>query len=284
MSVRKSGTFIAITSLLGLTFACSSGPAPPKPGTAAFSWEVAKESYQAGDYLRTAEHLDRVLRTDNDLVPQARVWRLVLGAGLADAYRELTEQFEQGGRTNKANPTPFRRKAVDYRTLAERTAVLLGEFYSNFEKAQATGDVELHFPYPARGSLSLPPAIIKIAQGQVPTEGDIVTAQSAMLQRAVLANICAAVGASNDAARAQQLLKEIPAKVPRGAFEYAMAEALYEASTVFGPLKGSQPVRQLRLLELAGQALAKATGDEKKIKELKAKIERDTKEANKKRS
>ena len=281
---KKTTTLTAIIALSFFSSSCASGPAPPKPGTAAFSWQSAKESFEAGDTLKTVDHLDRVLRTDNEFVPDARVWRLVLGAGLADAYRELTEQFEYGGRANKANPTPFRRKAVDYRTLSERNATLLAELYANYEKSQPEGDVNIVFGYPPRGSFALPGAITKIAQGQIPTDGDIVTAQSGMLQRAVLASVCAAVGAPKDAAKAQQLLKEPPIKATRGAFEMAMAQALYDASTVFGPMKGSQPVRRLRLLDLAAEAIGKAQGDEKVMKELKQRIERDKKEASKKSS
>lgn len=274
----------SLTALLISTYSCASGPAPPKAGTAAFSWLAAKENFQAGDYLKTVDHLDRVLRTDNEFVADARAWRLVMGAGLADAYRELTEQFEHGGRTNKTNPTPFRRKAVDYRTLSERNATVLAELYGNYEKSQPEGDVNIVFGYPPRGSFALPGAIGKIAQGQVPADGDIVTAQSGMLQRAVLSSVCAAVGARKDGAKAQQILKEPPIKAPRGAFELAMAQTLYDASTVFGPMKGSQPARQVRLLELAAQALSKAAGDDKLIKELKQQIERDKKAAAKKAS
>lgn len=281
---KKTIALAAISALFTFTYSCASGPTPPKAGTAAFSWQAAKENFQAGDYLKTVDHLDRVLRTDNEFVPDARVWRLVMGAGMADAYRELTEQFEHGGRNNKANPVPFRRKAVDYRTLSERNATLLVELYSNYEKSQPEGDVNIVFGYPPRGSFSIPGAMGKIAQGQVPADGDIVAAQSGMLQRAVLSSVCAAVGAPKDGAKAQQVLKEPPIKAPRGAFELTMAQTLYDASTVFGPMKGSQPVRQIRLLDLATQALSKATGDDKLIKELKQKVERDKKTASKKAS
>ncbi|MCC6586363.1 MAG: hypothetical protein IT168_06560 [Bryobacterales bacterium] len=281
----SNNTYIAAatTTLLAFGFACSSGgPTPPKPGSAAFSWQAAKENFEQGDYLRTVEHLDRVLRTDNEFAPKARVWRLVMAAGLADAYRELTEQYEQGGRTNKGNSTPFRRKAVDYRTLAERSAMNLNELYTAFEKAQPDGDVAIPFGYPSRGVLSNPAAITKIAQGQIPGENDILAAQSGMVQKNVLANVCDVMGGYNDSAKTQQLMKEVPSKAPRGAFEMAMAESLYQSSVLFNPQKGSQPVRQRQLLDNASNALAKATGDEKRIKEIKQRIERDRKELAKK--
>lgn len=269
----------ATTALLAFGIACSSGgPTPPKPGSAAFAWQAAKENFEQGDYLKTVEHLDRVLRTDNEFAPKARVWRLVMAAGLADAYRELIEQYEQGGRTNKGNPTPFRRKAVDYRTLAERSAMNLSELYAAFEKAQPEGDVSIPFGYPSRGMLSNPAAITKIGQGQIPGETDILSAQSGMIQKNVLANVCDSMGGYNDSAKTQQLMKEVPSKAPRAAFELAMAESLYQSSVLFNPQKGSQPIRQKQLLDHASDALAKAKGsDEKRIKELKERIERDRK-------
>ncbi len=281
---KKTIALTASIALFSFAYSCAGGPAPPKPGTAAFSWQSAKESFEAGDYLKTVDHLDRVLRTENEFVPDARVWRLLLGVAMADAYAELTEQFEYGGRANKNNPTPFRRKAVDFRTLSERNATLLAELYANYAKSQPEGDVNMAFGYPPRGSFAVPGALSKIAQGQVFADGDIVTAQSGMLQRAVLLSVCAAVGAPKDGAKAQQMLKEPPVKAPRGPFELTMAQALYDASTIFGPMKGWQPVRQIRLLDLAAQALAKATGDAKEVKELKLKVERDKKAAAKKAS
>jgi hypothetical protein len=89
---------------------CSSGPQPPQPGTPAFFWAAANEAYRAGDYLKTSEHLERILTTDNEFSARARAWDTVITGGVAQAYIELADTWEAGARANRPDPTPFRKQ------------------------------------------------------------------------------------------------------------------------------------------------------------------------------
>jgi hypothetical protein len=72
---------------------CSSGPQPPAPGTPAFFWAAAKETYAAGDYEKTVQHLGRICNTQSDYPARAQPWLLVLTSGMAKANMDLAEAF-----------------------------------------------------------------------------------------------------------------------------------------------------------------------------------------------
>jgi hypothetical protein len=59
---------IAVTSIL---LSCSGTTSAIQPGTPAFYWAGAKETYAAGDYQKTIEHLGNILSTQNDYVARA---------------------------------------------------------------------------------------------------------------------------------------------------------------------------------------------------------------------
>jgi len=257
---------------------CTGGPPPIKPGTNAFYWQAANENFPKGDYLKTADQLERVMRTDNEFKPKAQPWRLALLAGMMNGYRELANQYEQGGRTNKANPGTFRKLTSNYRGMASRNAVALADAYQEFTKDKPRGDVEVHFPYPGRGTTGMPPSVLKVAAGNVPTDNDIATVETAMLQRGVLRAVCDVVGASGDAAKAQEIMKTTPVTIPRAKFELGLAKAFYDASEIFNPYKGSEPVRQRIMLETAAKALKNVPdAKDKDVEDLSKKIANDTK-------
>ncbi|MEP7366757.1 MAG: hypothetical protein ABI972_26155 [Acidobacteriota bacterium] len=275
-------TAAALTlSLLMLSGCGGGGPAPIKPGTNAFYWQAANENFAKGDYLKTSDQLERVMRTPNDFTPKARAWRLALLAGMMNGYRELADQYELGARANRANPGTFRKLTSNYRGMASRSAVALAQAYEDFTKDQPQGDVQIAFPYPGRGTMGMPPGAAKISIGTVPTDSDIASVEAAMLQRGVLRAVSDLVGAPGDSSKAQELMKTIPMQAPRPAFELGMAKAFYDASNIFNPFKGSEPVRQRVMLDTAAKALKNGPGDkDDSSKELSKKIANDTKAVN----
>lgn len=269
---------ILLIALQLILTGCSGGPPPIKPGTNAFYWQAANENFPKGDYLKTSDQLERVMRTDNEFKPKAQPWRLALLAGMMNGYRELANHYELGGRANKANPGTFRKLTSTYRGMASRTAVALADAYKDFSKDKPQGDVEIVFPYPGRGSTAMPPSALKLAAGNVPTESDIAAVEAAMLQRGVLRAVCDVVGAPGDAAKTQEIMKTTPVTVPRAKFEMGLAKAFYDASEIFNPYKGSEPVRQRIMLDTAAKALKNGPdAKDKDVVELNKKIDNDTK-------
>lgn len=279
---RDSVALSAVVCALSLiSVSCSGRPAPPAAGSPAFYWSAALETYNSGDYLKTTEHLERLTRSANEFTVQAHPMRLAVLAGLMQGHEDLAEQYEYGARNNKANPTPFRKRVSDYRSMASREALQLGQAYAGFGKAISGGEVVLVFPFPPRGSLGMAPEMAKLAQGMMLAGAELETAQKAMIQRGVLLAVCQVTGSGRDAPKAQELLKAHPVKVARQTFLAGLAESLYDASVLFGEGKLNMPDRQQYFLQAAKDALpADASGA---AKELRGKVEADLKKVGKKK-
>jgi len=63
------------------------GPPSAKPGSPGFFWAVARESYRTGDFVKTDSTLRELARGSSEYAGKARLWHLVVSAGLAKAFR-----------------------------------------------------------------------------------------------------------------------------------------------------------------------------------------------------
>jgi hypothetical protein len=249
---------------------CSSQNAPPQKGTPAFYWMAANETYAAGDYVRTVDHLRMIVNTDNEYKEKALPWLLVMTSGLASGYADLAESYEAGARVRKADPAPFRKNMSNYRTLAARYSLQFAEAFDNFQKT-ANEMVPLDFKYPV-GSPARPPLLTKIMMGAYLQGVEPSTAEKHSVERGVLLSACDAAGAPNDAAKTQELLKAGGAQVPRDTFLTAMAEALYQHSQIYTRRKMDEPDK-LKILCGRASDVLKQLPESKERKELLSKIQ-----------
>jgi len=249
--------FGALALALG-SASCESGPQPPQPGTPAFFWGSAKESYRTGDFVRTDEQLQRILATDNatgnEFVARARAWDIVISAGLAQGYMEMADAFEAGARMNRANPTPFRKQVTTLRSYASSAAIEFAEGVHKFIAQNKDPNVVLAFAYPA-GSLAQPGGLSKIASGMLVQDSERDLLQTSMLQRGVSQAVCKALDSADNAAKAAEKLKTGEAQVPRNAFLWAAAKMLEQESQLYAPNKLDQPNRFILMAEQALEAL-----------------------------
>ncbi|MFN7920575.1 MAG: hypothetical protein U0Q16_10795 [Bryobacteraceae bacterium] len=266
------------TSLfLVLLFSCASGPPPPKTGTPPYYWQSAMETYAKADYQKTLEHLSKIVGSDNEFTARAQPLRLILSSGLLRGYAELADRFEDGARAAKGAQGPFRKRAYDCRGFAHTLGIQLSEVWQQYQKSNPSGDVTINFPYPARGGLIVPPQITRIAEGQTLPDHDIETAETTMLQRAVLQEVASAVGAPGDAPKAQEILKGAPVQTPRAAFNLAMAKVFHDAAMMYVASKRSEPARQEFLADQGLKALEGV--DKAKAKEIREKLEKVLRDA-----
>jgi len=261
----------AVWALLSVTLmlsSCANSDAP-QPGTPAFYWAAAKETYATGDYQKTIEHLGNLLSTQNDYVSRAQPWMLILTSGMAHGYMELADAFEAGGRANPAQATAFHRRVSDYRGSASRLSLQFAETFGNFQSKE--DPVTLSFAYPT-GSPAEVVLLTRVAQGAMPPAAEIETAQRNAIERAVLLATCRAAGAGGDPAKAQDLLKSGAAKVPKATFVQAMATALYEQSQLYSHNKLDDPDKMKIFCSRAQEAL-KVLPASKETDDLNKKIE-----------
>jgi hypothetical protein len=268
MSARRWRDMAIALSTLGLLAAgtsCSSGPSLPQPGTPSFFWAAAKETYRAGDFLKTDENLQRILTSENEFSARARAWDTVISAGLTQGYIELADNWEAGARMNRADPTPFRKQVSALRNLASASAIQFTEDIHKLMEMDRDPSLVLAFAYPA-GTAAAPAGLKRVAGGILVPESERDLLEAAMLQRGVLLSVCRAVGSPDDAAAAQEKLKAGQFLVLRNTFLLAAARTLQEQSELFTSSKMDQPNR----LKLMSQEALKAFGMVPQTKETKA--------------
>src|SRR5262245_46257001 len=105
LQIRCAEAGIALATALILT-SCAENNAP-QPGTPAFFWKSARDTYAAGDYTRTMDNLEKICSSQNDFTARAQPWLLVLTSGSAQGYMDLADSFEAGARSNRANAPAF---------------------------------------------------------------------------------------------------------------------------------------------------------------------------------
>ena len=280
LSARGWMTGAFVLSMLGLVAAgtsCSSGPQLPQPGTPAFYWAAARETYRAGDFVKTSENLQRILVSENEFSARARAWDAVISSGLAQGYMELADAWETGARSNRLNPTPFRKQVSALRALASASAIQFTEDIHKVVEANKDPKILLAFAYPA-GAPVVPAGLKKVAGGILVQDSERDLLQAAMLQRGVLLSVCAAVGSRDDAAAAQEKLKTGEFRAPRDAFLLVAAKSLSNQSELFTGSKLDLPNRLKMLSEEALKAL-EAVPQSKETKSLTDKIQARLKKA-----
>jgi len=155
----------ALVLALGAT-SCSTGPAPPRPGTPAFYWASAQEAYRNGDFQKADTSLSEIVGTDSEFTVRARPWQLVISAGLAQGFSEMADNYELGGRMNRENPMPFHKQVTTLRSLANAAAMELTENFHGFLQKDKAPTVQLSFAFPA-GNAAQPAALKKVATGMM---------------------------------------------------------------------------------------------------------------------
>ena len=242
--------------LLGLS-ACS-GPSTTAAQTRTpdFYWYAAKETYQAGDYTKTLDHLDHLIADHNEYTARALPWSLVLTSGMAAGYMELADDYTAGAHFNKANALAFHRKAADYRAMASPLVLRFAENVLKIDDLPP-GAITLAFPLP-KGAAA-PPALLQQIAGGIPlqpTDSDSV--QSLTIERNVLLAACLSAGAPNDAARAAEVLGHASAITPRPVFAKAVSQMLEKGSGLYSRDKLDDPQKKSILHERAQTLVTRA--------------------------
>jgi hypothetical protein len=230
-SLRLAALTLA-TALAALLFTgCSSTNVASKAGTPEFYWAAAKQSYAAGDYLATVEQLDHLTDNRNEYTARALPWSLVLTTGLATGYMDVADSYARGARANPGSAAAFRRKATEYRNLANPIALQAARLAEKLDQLPP-GSIALTFGRP-RGNLAPSPVLYKIAAGLRVTDAEAEAAPAQALERNVLLAACQAVGAPNDSAKASDILSHASTITPRAAFAGAMAEMMERVAALY---------------------------------------------------
>jgi hypothetical protein len=273
MSGFKPSIPIAVPLLVALIVlaACSTAPRGPQAGTPGFYWQAAKESFAKRDYMNAADHLGRVLTSDKELAKLAAPMRLVLNAGLANAYAELAMDYDAGAKANVFKPMPLRKVSSDYLKLAESRALAFVETYREFKTNQDAA-VTLDFAYPSADMAEIQ-EIKKIVAGSLPDERVRAAVERKLVEKAIAMAACAAVGAPKDTAKGQAVFQAGNVQAPREVFTLAMANNLHDQARLFVRDKLNIPQRVELFADEAAGAL-KQVKESKETKSLSAKLDK----------
>jgi hypothetical protein len=243
--------------LLGLTGLTScSGPTASTADRSEFYWTAARETYQAGDYAKAADHLEHVIETDNPYTARAVPWYLVLTSGMAQGYMELADQYAAGARIKKADGLAFRRKATDYRTIASKMVLRFAQNTDKIGKVPL-GSLPLAFPLP-KGNPADPALFKRIASGIELDPADAQMAEALAIEHSVLMTACLAVGAPNDFAKTEQILGRPSPSASRDIFGKAMALMLEKEATLYSRDKLDEPQKLTTVQARAASMKAEA--------------------------
>ena len=273
MGSRRVALWALIAANLTL-LSCSTSNAP-QPGTAAFYWAAAKDTYATGDFQKTIENLGNIVSSQNEYAARAQPWLLVLTSGMVQGYMDLAKAFDDGGHANHTQATNFHRQVNTYQGEANTLALQFADTFSKFQSKDEF--VTLAFPYPT-GSPTEVVLLNKVAGGAWLPDAEIETAQKRAIEHEVLLATCRAAGAKDDPAKAQDLLKTGDAKVPRAAFVEAMAGALFDASQLYTRTRLDQPDK-LKIFCTRAQEALKTIPDSKDSQDLDKKIQASLKKA-----
>lgn len=268
--VMAAGTLLLLSVVL-ISCSASSGP---EPGTPAFYWAAARETFGNKDYVKTIEHLEKLTSTDNEYTARARPWLLVMTSGMARGYIDLADNFDAGAHANKENPTEFRRHTNTYRGEADRLAVEFVEVFGKFQQGK-DDPVPIAYPMPT-GSAAPVTQLARVSTGILLAPAEIEPAEKRSLERAVVLQSAAAAGAPDDVAKAQDLLKAGTLQVPRATFVAIMASTLFDQSKLYGPRQIDKPDRVKIFCSRALDAL-KTVPETKQTKDLSTKITKSLK-------
>ena len=269
LTSKRSVALFAVVSVFLALYSCS-GPVAPRPGTPGFYWMAAKETFDAGDYAKTDEHLDNLLSKDDDeYAARALPWSLVLKSGMAAGYMEAANAYEKGAKINKAQPEPFRRQMVLGRNAASRLVLQFADRFETFNKL-TLDPVPLAFGYP-KGSAAEVPQLLRASTGVMPASPLVETALQQAMQRNVILAIGKAAGLPNDPAKAGQILTAPDAKTARATFQLAMANTLFSMAQMFSRDKLDDSEKMGILCQRAQNAL-KSVPESSDSKELTDKI------------
>ena len=286
---RSKGTVLGVLGLVSAAWlsSCSSQTASSRMGTPDWYWSAAREQFAAGDFVKTQEHLEKLLDTSNPFKERAAVWHLVLLAGMAEGYRDLAEAYSDGENASKKQGMEFHRIVTDMLRSSRQYTIGLAEDAGRFNKEVGSApQFAMDFTFP-NGTATESPTLERVRKGLFPLEAERLSAQRQGVARQMVLTTALMAGAGKDPAKAIEMFKTPPVQVPRATFLMALAQNLLEESAIFDRKKLNDSDKKKIMLQLAADCLKSAGegGDaatQKQAKDVRARIEREQKAVDKK--
>ncbi|MCC7155686.1 MAG: hypothetical protein IT161_14010 [Bryobacterales bacterium] len=270
----RSGSALAGTMVVGLGLvSCSNeqGPAAVKPGTPAFFWHSAEDSYKKGNFAKVVDQLGNLTNKENDYRDRARVWLMAVSAGLARGNMEWADIMEKGGKAARTGQLEFRKQMSQSRAAANQHALRLVELSHQYTGTVKDAEIPFGYGWPPL-SVEKTPEIERALKGIVLNPAETEKSRGLMEQRGVLQAMSRFTGAGGDLKKAAEVLSNGDFKLPRDKFLLTLAGELVEIAELYMPKKLDQSGRAHLFCSEAKDALGQAPPS-KESKELAKRID-----------
>lgn len=270
---------VALFAALVLTGCGEVGPAGPAVGSPEWLWLAAIDNYAAGDFEKTQDQLGDIVKSENPWRTRAAVWRVVMLAGMARAFEDLSGAYESGAKSNEARATNFQNSIQQFRRDARRHTIALAETVGTLKKAlENVNIVPLDFDFPM-GMPSPSPDLGMVSDGKILQEGPAAQARIHTIRRGLLLATAKAVGTEDSVAKARSLFETPPVEVSQQVFSLSIAQTLLERSKLFDRVHLNDPPKRNFMLDRAVDfiELVAASTDEdfkREVKELLEKVQK----------
>lgn len=278
--MNRTAVLLILSSLCTafLLVSCSQPQTGPAIGTPEWFWVAANETYAAGDYEKTADHLEQAADSENPWQERAAIWRFVLLDGLARGYLELAEAYQDGAKKNEGNAPKLQNSIQQYQRDARRHTINLAESLGTARKMMGKAQsIQLDFTL-ATGSAAESPALGIVLGGTAPNESQAFDAETQTVERGIILATTAAIGAGDDAAKTRTAFETRPVEVAADLFFLGVATSLLDRSVVFDLDHLNEPDKRDIMIKFAGDFSKPALEGEdedlkKQAEELQEKIE-----------
>lgn len=270
----RSGSVLAGAIVLGLGLvSCTSeqGPAAVKPGTPAFFWHGAEESYKKGNFAKVVDQLGNLTSKGNDYRDRARVWLMAVSAGLARGNMEWADIMEKGGKAARTGQLEFRKQMSLARATANQHALRLVELSHQYTGTVKDAEIPFGYGWPQL-NVEKTPEVERALKGIALNPAETAKSLGLMEQRGVLQAMSRFAGAGDDLKKAAEVLSNDGFKRPRDKFMLALAGELVEIAQLYMPKKLDQSGRAHLFCSEAKDALSQVPAS-KESKELAKRVE-----------
>jgi hypothetical protein len=225
-------------------------------GSPEWLWVAARDSYVAGDMDKACAHLEKIERQGNNpYVERARIWRMVVEAGMASGHLELAQAYSEGRIHSRTNKLFFSRQRSDHLKEAKRYAIGLAEAYGALTKQPLPKTMVLEFPFP-KGSGADVADLDRVYKGEEMPEAQRLAANEKTLDRGMVRAVSAVLTTADDSPGAQKALQSGRAELPSARLLLAVGTAMEKLSAAFNNKNLDEPDK-LKIFHERAQDAAK---------------------------
>jgi hypothetical protein len=218
-------------------------------------WQETERLFTAGDIDGTLQQIEVLLDAGGSHGMRAAGWKMLILAGKARGYFELSEAYEAGARKNPWGTPVFRRASSTHRSHARLASLALAQMAAEADRYFDHVDtIPLDFPMPD-GSTSPSPVVESVKAGLLKHPSQLTAAEGYSVRRAIALTMCEAARGTSGGADCGDDLAARPPAIPKPRLLAVVGRVLYEQADLFAENRLNDPDKYVLLLDLSERLL-----------------------------